>query len=283
MPRPDHPTPADLLQALQPAVLAAGALIENLKQHGYRKWRKADRSPVTNADTAAEKLLTDTLHEIDPDTPVIGEEAAATGLAGEKARRYWLIDPVDGTVAFISGGADYSVNVGLIEDGYPTLGLVYHSPTGTLWQGARGMGATRTRGGVTHPIRTRPYQTPPTIAVSHSPLGRQTTAWIARIPGAKVIRRGASLKICMLAEGAADLYPRHGHTYEWDTAAGDAILRAAGGTLLGHGMKPLVYGLRPGVTPPFANPPFLVVGDPSVIPALPPFPEEGAASSQDSP
>lgn len=261
-------TYARLLEKLTPAVLEAGHLVEEMKARGLESRQKEDSSPVTEADEAAERLLTKAIEEIDPQTIVVGEEAVAAGLNEAASDRYWLIDPIDGTYAFIHNGEDYSVNVGLIQDGCPVVGLVYHPPSDTLWTGADGLGAWRTQAGERTAIHTRRYQRPPTIATSRSRFRELSRAWVSRIEDAKVLQRGASLKFCMLAEGEVDLYPRHGETSEWDTAAADAVLRAAGGIVLAEDMTPLVYG-----RPSFLNPPFLAVGDPSIVPDLPHFPE----------
>lgn len=271
---PERKSRPDLLAELIPAVLEAGRAVERIRKAGFEEWRKADHSPVTEADQTAERLLTAAIRKADPGAVIVGEEASADGATpDDPGQRYWLIDPIDGTVAFINGGEDYSVNVGLIENGVPVFGIVYHSPGEKLWLGAQGLGAWVETGGQRTRIRTRAYQTPPLIAVSNSRLGPLTKRWLGRIPDATILKRGASLKLCMLAEGLVDLYPRHGHTSEWDTAAADAILRAAGGTVLGEDMQPLVYGRERKWLEPHGNPPFLAVADPRVIPNLPRFPE----------
>jgi 3'(2'), 5'-bisphosphate nucleotidase len=198
----------------------------------------------------------------------VGEEAAAAGILPAATGRFWLIDPLDGTKDFVGGGTDYSVNVGLIEDGIPTLGLVLHPPTGLLWTGATGLGAWK-EGPETprQAIRARPYPgTAPLVVTSRSHLDERTRAWCAACAGATTQPSGSSLKFCLLAEGAADAYPRFGPTSEWDTAAADAILRAAGGLTLGRDGQPFAYG-----KPRYLNGPFLAVADPGAPAQLPAF------------
>ena len=259
---------ARLLERLAPAMRAAGRLIEELKAAGIVHRSKADKSAVTEADEASERLLAAALRELDPDAIIIGEEASAAGIRPEPGARFWLIDPLDGTNGFVRGRSDYAVNVGLVEDGVPTVGLILHPPTQTLWTGAIGLGAWKEGAdGERHAIRTRPLGDPVAIATSHSHLDRRTQAWVDAVPGAVISPSSSSLKFCLLAEGLQDAYPRYGPTCEWDTAAGDAILRAAGGIVLGTDGKPFPYP-----KPESLNGPFLALGDPAAAAKLPPLP-----------
>lgn len=259
---------AELLEALSPAMREAGLLIERLKAKGLVQRDKADKSPVTEADEAAETLLESAIRALDPEAVIVGEEAVSAGILPDVAHRYWLIDPLDGTKDFVGGGSDYSVNVGLVEDGVPTLGLVLHPPTQTLWTGAVGLGAWKEAPGIPrHAIRARPYPgVAPGIVTSRSHLDAKTRAWCEACQGGDTQPSGSSLKFCLLAEGAADAYPRFGPTSEWDTAAADAVLRAAGGITLGLDGQPLAYG-----KPRYLNGPFLAVADPMAPGKLPPF------------
>lgn len=259
---------AELLEALAPALREAGTLIEQMKAGGLESRDKADQSPVTEADEAAERLLEAAIRRIDPGAVIVGEEAAAAGLLPDAAERFWLIDPLDGTKDFIAGGPDYSVNVGLVQDGIPMLGLVLHPPTGHLWTGAIGLGAWKEGPDIPRQaIRARPYQgNAPLVVTSRSHLDERTRAWCAACAGAILQPSGSSLKFCLLAEGAADAYPRFGPTSEWDTAAADAILRAAGGLTLGQDGQPFSYG-----KPRYLNGPFLAVADPGAPAQLPAF------------
>ena len=245
-----------LLEALAPAVRAAGALIETIREAGHITRHKADASPVTEADEAAELLLTAAIRALDT-APIIGEEAHAGGYRPDACARFWLIDPLDGTKDFIAGRAAYSVNVALIEAGRPVLGLVLSPRDGTLWAGAQGHGAyCEAAGAARAQIFTRLRATPPTVVVSHSHLDDATKAYLNALGLVTLEPAGSSLKFCRIAEGSADLYPRYGTTCEWDTAAGHAVLLAAGGAMTGLDGQPFGYG-----KPDYINGAFLAVGD----------------------
>ena len=255
-----------LIDALAPAVREAGALIERIRAAGVVARDKADASPVTEADEAAERLLTAAIAAADPGALIVGEEACAAGLKPDPTARFWLIDPLDGTRDFIAGGTDYSVNVALIESGVPVLGLVLSPRDATLWAGGRDIGAFRERDNRRETIRTRAFDATPIVVTSRSHLDDATRAYAAAIMGADTRPSGSSLKFCLLAEGAADVYPRFGPTSEWDTAAGDAVLRAAGGLTRHPDGRDFGYG-----KPEFLNGAFLAVGDPRAIDRLPPL------------
>lgn len=257
-----------LLDALVPAVREAGRLIETIRRGGHEVRHKADASPVTEADEAAEALLTAAIRAIDA-APIVGEEAHAGGHRPAPCARFWLIDPLDGTKDFIAGRPAYSVNVALIEADCPVLGLVLSPRDGTLWAGALGHGAYREpeRGG-RETIATRSLATPPTVVVSHSHLDAATEAYLATLDltlgPVQLEPAGSSLKFCRLAEGSADVYPRFGPTCEWDTAAGHAVLLAAGGAMRAAGNGAFGYG-KPG----YLNGGFLAVGDAASFGVLP--------------
>lgn len=256
-----------LLDALVPVMVAAGELIEAVREAGFETRGKSDLSPVTEADERAELLITATLSEVDPGTPIVGEEAHAAGHRPFPAARFWLIDPLDGTRDFIAGRAAYSVNIALIENDAPVLGLVLSPRDGVLWAGAAGHGAFRQRRGeAREAIRVRHPTAPPIVVVSHSHLDDATKAYLSRLGMVALEPAGSSLKFCRLAEGSADVYPRYGPTMEWDTAAGDAVLRAAGGAMRGPSRLPFAYG-KPG----YRNGAFLAVGDPALFASLPPL------------
>jgi 3'(2'), 5'-bisphosphate nucleotidase len=260
---------AELLEALTPAIREAGILIERLKADGCvdRQRDKSDKSPVTEADEAAEALLTAAIRRLDADAVIVGEEASAAGIQPEAGSRFWLIDPLDGTRDFVEGGQDYSVNIGLVEDGVPTLGLVLHPPTGTLWTGARNLGAWKEGPDLARQkLQGRALATPPVIATSRSHLDPKTKAWVAQIANVDTRPSGSSLKFCLVAEGSADAYPRYGQTSEWDTAAADAVLRATGGITLVPGGGALAYG-----KPAYMNGAFLALADPAAAALLPTF------------
>lgn len=258
--RMDHP----LITALAPAMRDAGALIEQIRLAGITHRAKADESPVTEADERAEALLIAAIRAIDPEATIVGEESCAAHGRPAATARFWLVDALDGTRDFVGGGADYSVNVGLIEAGVPILGLVLAPRTGVLWVGAAGAGAWRQEsGGDFVPITTSTLQSPPRVVASRSHPDKQTDAYCTTI-GGELRRSGSSLKFCMIADGDADVYPRFGPTSEWDTAAADAVLRAAGGMTRGQDGEPFAYA-----KPDYLNGPFLAVGDPAAYDALP--------------
>lgn len=256
-----------LIDALAPAVREAGELVERIRLAGIVTRAKSDASPVTEADEQAEILLAAAIAAADPGALVVGEEACAAGIRPDPCARYWLIDPVDGTKDFIAGGPDYSVNVALVDGGVPVIGLVLAPRSDTLWAGAVGVGAYKQVGdGPRTPIATRAMGAAPVVVTSRSHLDDATRAYCAAIPNAQTRPSGSSLKFCLLAEGAADVYPRFGPTSEWDTAAGDAVLRAAGGITRHPDGRVFGYG-----KPDFLNGVFLALGDPSAVYRLPPL------------
>lgn len=221
-----------LADALMPAMRAAGEAI--MAVHDKHVSVKADGSPVTIADKAAEAILLEALACYAPSIPVISEENAASHHLAV-APVYFLVDPLDGTKEFIksdNSGA-FTVNIGLISDGQPVMGLVYAPAFETLYYGVVGQGAYRcVAGGRAEPLQTSsaPLKADEIVAIaSASHRDKATNDWLARHHIRTTKPVGSSLKFCLIAAGQADLYPRFGPTMEWDTAAGDAILRAAGG------------------------------------------------------
>jgi 3'(2'), 5'-bisphosphate nucleotidase len=217
---------------------------------------KADKSPVTEADEAAEALILERLAELTPEIPVVAEESVAKGQSpGRIDKQFWLVDPLDGTKEFISGNGEFTVNIALIRDGLPTLGVVGAPAKGLLYA-TDGSQATRRRDGVTEPIAVRqPPDEGLYAAVSRSHLDAETEIYLTEFRIAGKVSGGSSLKFCMVAEGSADIYPRFGRTMEWDTAAGHAVVRAAGGSVRDVMGVELGYG-KPG----FENPSFIVRG-----------------------
>jgi len=256
-----------LIDVLVPVMVAAGELIEAVRAAGFEARGKSDASPVTEADERAELLIHAALTAVDPGTPIVGEEAHAAGHRPLPGPRFWLIDPLDGTRDFVAGRPAYSVNIALVEDDVPVLGLVLSPRDGVLWAGSAGHGAFRQRPGEgRQPIAVRAAAVPPTVVVSHSHLDDLTREYLALMGLVALEPAGSSLKFCRLAEGSADVYPRYGPTMEWDTAAGDAVLRAAGGTMVGPSGRPFAYG-KPG----YRNGAFLAVGDATLLATLPPL------------
>ena len=247
-------------EAVAEIVREAGRAIRAIAQRGARVRRKADSTPVTDADEAADRLIVERLSTLAPDIPVIAEESHETRAGqGFEAPRFWLVDPLDGTREFIAGRDEYTVNVALIAAGRPVLGVVGAPARGVCFGGVEGVGAWREdAAGARRAIAARaaPDEGPVALA-SRSHRDRETDAWLAGAGVARTTRIGSSLKFCLVAEGAADVYPRFGRTMEWDTAAGHAVLAAAGGRVLTAGGAALSYG-KPG----FENPHFIARGRP---------------------
>ena len=244
------------------ATQAARAIRDRAGKGGVR--RKADGSPVTAADEAAEAVICEGLARLTPGIPVISEEqpahdqrAASVPMGDNKAASYFLVDPLDGTREFIAGREEYTVNIALLSAGVPILGIITAPALGLTWRGIVGRGAERIAldAGKSSPptaIHTRSPREQELIAlVSRSHLERRTRAYLNRYPLAKVVQCGSSLKFCRLAEGAADLYPRLAPTHDWDIAAGHAILDAAGGRVAAPDGAPLVYGSTDLLIPAF--------------------------------
>lgn len=255
-----------LLEALVAAAIEAGRAAWAVYRTDFEVFTKQDQSPVTAADHAAEAVILAHLAKAAPATPVVAEEQVAAGNIPASAAEFFLVDPVDGTKEFIQKRGDFTVNIALIRDSVPVLGVVYAPAKSQLFAGDAALGkafrseqspedltqAPRT------PIRTR---VPPadglTVVASRSHRTPETDAWLAKVKVAEVVSVGSSLKFCLLAAGEADLYPRLGPTMEWDTAAGHAVLAAAGGAVVNLDGSPFRYG-KPG----FRNPHFIATARP---------------------
>ena len=222
--------------------------------------RKADMSPVTEADRRAEALILQRLAETFPDVPVVSEEAAEEkGVPREAARRFFLVDPLDGTKGFLGGRESFTVNIALIEDGAPVAGAVGAPATGQVWFTSGG-GAWRRKAGEAHATQVRVRAKPDRGGVallSHTVKDDDALRLAERYGCQSWQGMDSSVKFCLIAEGRADAYPRPGRTMEWDTAAGDAVLRAAGGRVLTEQGQPLVYGKADKG---FQNPGFIAFG-----------------------
>jgi 3'(2'), 5'-bisphosphate nucleotidase len=233
----------ELLEKLVVAARAAGAEILKLVASGYEVETKTDLSPVTLCDRAAEAIILDALAKAAPGVPVIAEEEVAAGRIPAHGATYFLVDPLDGTKEFVRGGDDYTVNIGLIVDGAPRLGVVYQPALDLLWGGLVGSGAFVERDRQRSPIATRPLGETRAAVASKSHFNQATADYLEQAIGARGhVSVGSSLKFCLVAEGEADIYPRLSPTSEWDTAAGHAVLLAAGGRVDGPDGGPLRYG-----------------------------------------
>jgi 3'(2'), 5'-bisphosphate nucleotidase len=245
-----------LALAVRLAEEAAG-LIRAVRASGFAVAAKTDASPVTRADTQAEALIAAGLRAAAPDIPVIAEEEVAAGLITAPGAKYWLVDPLDGTREFAAGRPEFAVNIGLIVDGVAVLGAVASPALEELHYGIVGQGAWRRRGGREARISARaaPPEGLTVMASRHYADAPELAACLARYKVASLTNIGSALKFLRLAEGVADFYPRLGRTMEWDTAAPQAVLEAAGGVVLTADGQALRYG-KPG----WENPDFLAWG-----------------------
>ncbi len=250
---------------LETRVLArrAGAAILDIYAGTFGVENKADDSPLTAADMASHRIIIDGLHALTPDIPVLSEESA--GIAWQERRdwnRYWLVDPLDGTREFIKRNGEFTVNIALIEEHAPVLGVVLAPVTGELYFGVRDGGAflEKAPGAMPQPIETRAAPRIPVVAGSRSHAQERTGAMLANLGEHRMVSLGSSLKFCLIARGEADLYLRLGPTSEWDTAAAHCVLAEAGGVVLDMEGHPLRYNTRESLL----NPEFVAFGDPAV-------------------
>lgn len=254
--------PALCNQVRRVAVEAGNLTLDYFDESGYQGAdAKADGSPVTVADQKAEDFITNALKEITPDVLIIGEEAAADGYRPDlrEVEYFWLVDPLDGTKEFISGSGDYTVNIALIHNHAPALGVVYAPVHGELYAACgegtaiRWMEDTNKEKPIS--VREAPDKGLTVVSSKSHGRGERLDNFLLHYKVAKQVQRGSSLKMCTIAAGKADLYPRLGPTCEWDTAAAHAILNAAGGTITDLEGNVLQYGL--GTNPKFLNPEFI--------------------------
>jgi 3'(2'), 5'-bisphosphate nucleotidase len=249
----------ELLDAVAALVRQANALVLSIYQSAFAVNAKADASPVTEADVQAEALITAGLQRLAPDIPLVAEEAvAAAGCTPDCGARFWLVDPLDGTREFVSRNGEFTVNIALIEQGEPVLGVVGIPVQGRIYAGARGQGAwveDDAQGRRAIACRTVPADGVTVVASRSHGDELALQQFLAGRQVAGVVHAGSSLKLCRIAEGQADLYPRHSRTMEWDIAAGHAVLSAAGGAVLDLDGLPLRYG-KPGLE----NPHFVARG-----------------------
>ena len=255
--------PKLLLAQAEQIARRAGALILKIYGADFAVRCKADASPVTEADEAAERLIVPALQAISPH-PVVAEEAAARGETPAVGAIFWLVDPLDGTREFVARNGEFTVNIALIDEGRPVLGVVYLPVPDVLYAGLQGQGAWCEAAGVRQRIQCRPLPAEgATVACSRAHGdGALLENWLKTERVAGRTSAGSSLKFGLLAQGRADVYPRFGRTMEWDTAAGHAVLAAAGGSVCDVAGQPLRYG-KAG----FENPHFIARGAPVSGPA----------------
>ena len=262
-----HATSPVHIRDIEILSVAAGNAIMDIRERGFDKTQKSDGSPVTEADLAADKIINNGLAHLTPDLPRITEETWQSDAPELEPQTYWCVDPLDGTKGFINGGRDFTVNIALIHDRYPVLGVIYAPALGTLWAGGMDHDGTvsswirQTKAtapawqdfSAQHLIKARSAKTEhPVIVATKAHRSTALEQWINRLNPVSSAAVGSSLKFCELAEGQADLYPRIGPTMEWDTAAGQAILEAAGGMMIDHDGNRFSYGKPGRLNGPFA-------------------------------
>ncbi|MDH4107716.1 MAG: 3'(2'),5'-bisphosphate nucleotidase CysQ [Gammaproteobacteria bacterium] len=250
---------AQLIEPLVELAEAAGRAILAVYETDFAVRHKDDDSPLTQADLASHRCIVAGLRALDPSTPILSEEGGMPDFA-ERSRwsEYWLIDPLDGTKEFVNRNGEFTVNIALINRHRPVLGIVHVPVKGRTYVGCEGHGAElRERGRAPRTIRVASDSAAPVRVVgSRSHRGASLDAFLARLPDYVMHPVGSSLKFCMVAEGAADVYPRLGPTSEWDTAAAQAVVEQAGGEVLELDGKPLLYNRKADIL----NPHFLVAG-----------------------
>jgi 3'(2'), 5'-bisphosphate nucleotidase len=252
-------TPTTWIEPVVDLCKQAGEAILDVYDTNFEVEQKSDESPLTKADLASNHILTNGLTALTPSIPIISEEA---GLPEFSVRRkwetYWLIDPLDGTREFVNRNGEFTVNVALVRDGKPILGVVYVPVTGSTYVGCENHGAERrTADGDTEAIHVAASSAARVRVVgSRSHRGDSLNAYLERLGDVELLPVGSSLKFCYVAEGSADVYPRLGPTSEWDTAAAQAVVEQAGGAVLELDGRPLSYNRKENIL----NPYFLVIG-----------------------
>jgi 3'(2'), 5'-bisphosphate nucleotidase len=242
--------PTTLTKSLVNLALQAGREIMAIYGTDFGARTKSDLTPVTEADEAAERVILEGLAKLDPQTPVISEEAASAGRIPQVGNSFYLVDPLDGTKEFVSRNGEFTVNIARIENGVPVLGVVYAPAIGRIFWGDASKGAAEGKIAADATISWKKLLVRPCpgdgaiVVASRSHRDSATDDYLKTVKVAKLVSAGSSLKFCLIAAGEADLYPRFGRTMEWDTAAGHAVLLAAGGKVLNSDGQPLCYGKR---------------------------------------
>lgn len=253
----------DLVEALMPTIAQAAAAIMRIYDGAFAVQHKADASPLTLADLESQRIILDALHALTPEIPVLSEESAQAPWSERRHwRELWVVDPLDGTREFVKRNGEFTINVALVVDHEPLLGIVAAPASGELYWGALGVGAfARHRGSPQRQIHVSEPGRPLRVVGSRSHPSEATAAYLSQLGPHAVTGVGSSLKFCLVAQGVADLYPRFGPTSEWDTAAGQAVLEAAGGQVTrldGHRLR---YNCRETLL----NGDFLAFGHPRAV------------------
>ena len=250
---------AELLPRTASLAKDAGAAIMAIYANPVEVLSKPDASPLTEADLASHRIISEGLANIAPGWPVLSEESPEIPFEQRKDWKiYWLIDPLDGTREFVNRNGEFTVNIALIEGGFPVLGVVYAPAIGRLYCAAKGSGSFLDAGGKVMPVRASGYKGGKArVVASRSHRGKKLDAFLEKTGDHECLSMGSSLKFCLVAEGAADLYPRLGPTMEWDTAAAQCIVEKAGGTVTDLAGNRLGYN-----KPDLHNPEFVAAGNP---------------------
>ncbi|WP_265437339.1 3'(2'),5'-bisphosphate nucleotidase CysQ [Aeromonas media] len=241
------------ISALEPIARAAGDAILAIYRQPFAVEYKQDESPLTAADQGAHEVIVQAFVRLTPDIPVLSEESDAETMQARRGwSRYWLVDPLDGTKEFVSRNGEFTVNIALIEEGRPVWGLVYAPVLDKLWYGGKGVGAWRVADGKHEGIQTRPHKDGQAWRVvgSRNHLSQATLDYLAPFGEIELVSMGSSLKFCIIAEGGAELYPRLAPTCEWDTAAAQAVLEGAGGSVTQLDGSALAYN-KPDILNPW--------------------------------
>lgn len=253
----------EFLKPLTDIAREAGEAILEIYNTDFAVSEKEDNSPLTQADLASNRAIVEGLRALTPDIPVLSEESAEVPFGVRRHwDRYWLVDPLDGTKEFIKRNGEFTVNIALIEHGVPVTGVVHVPVSGISYLGVAGGGAFRLHGDELTPISVRkPAASPRRVVASRSHRGEALDAYLAKLGDHEIVSMGSSLKLCLVAEGKADVYPRLGPTSEWDTAAAHAVVMAAGGEVVeAETGKPLRYNTKDTLL----NPWFIVYGDENI-------------------
>jgi len=254
----------DLIESVKVISKEAGAAILEIydNEASIEVMKKHDDSPLTQADLAAHKIIVSALSRLTPDIPVLSEESADISWDERQSwSRYWLVDPLDGTKEFLKRNGEFTVNIALIDEHVPVLGVVYVPVNRVLYSGILGQGAFKECDGAEQQIKVVPVSHDITVVASRSHRSSELNVWIKKVEGTlgkvDLVSMGSSLKICLVAEGKADIYPRLALTSEWDTAAAQAVLEAAGGTLKDDEFNTYRYNKKEDLLNPF----FFAIGD----------------------
>jgi 3'(2'), 5'-bisphosphate nucleotidase len=254
--------PIELIREIVAISKRAGEAILKIYAQDFDVVQKQDASPLTQADLASHRLICDALQTLTPQVPLLSEESAEIDFSQRSTwNEYWLIDPLDGTKEFVKRNGEFTVNIALIRNHEPVMGVVHVPVSGVTYWGVRGKGATRqSPDGSSQPISVRnPCADPVVVVGSRSHANPVLNQHLCALGEYELVSMGSSLKFCLVAEGKADFYPRLGPTSEWDTAAAHAVVTAAGGRIVTLDGKDLSYNTKASLL----NPEFLVIADPT--------------------